>query len=196
MKILKSNHQRLFSRYKALTSTQFDSLNVIERSKELYKALNELNENAYLEIAKKAYKEFYPTSETPPDREWLLAILLGYDAITKYVYEHEIDRKRARFAEALIATKKKQQEFSTAFNLLWKQTAQYGITVTDEAVMQAYKDFGIKKVRWIAEKDSRTCEVCRSRHNKIYSIDNAPKKTHYGCRCYYEAVKDGESDED
>lgn len=161
----------------------------------MYKILNELNENAYLEIAKKAYKEFYPTSETPPNRDWLMAILLAYDGVTKYVYEHEIDRKRARFAEALIATKKKQQEFSTAMSLLWKQTAQYGITVTDEAVMQAYKDFGITKVRWIAEKDSRTCEVCRSRHNKIYPIGKAPKKTHYGCRCYYEAVKEGEDDE-
>ena len=175
---------------------QLDALNVIERSKEMYRDLNELNENAYLEIAKKVYKEFYPTSETPPDRDWLLAILLGYDAITKYVYEHEIDRKRARFVEALIATKKKQQEFSTAEKLLWKQTAQYGITVTDEAVMQAYKDFGIKKVRWITEDDSRVCDVCLSRKNKIYPIDKAPRKSHYGCRCYYEAVKEGEDDED
>lgn len=173
---------------------QLDALNVIERSKEMYNDLNELNENAYLEIAKKVYKEFYPTSETPPDRDWLLAILLGYDAVTKYVYEHEIDRKRARFAEALIATSKKQQEFSTAEKLLWKQTAQYGITVTDEAVMQAYKDFGIKKVRWITESDSRVCEVCLSRKNKIYLIDKAPRKSHYGCRCYYEAVKEGEDE--
>ena len=195
LKILKADHQRIFSRYKALISTQIDSLNVIERSKEMYKMLNESNENAYLEIAKKVYNDFYPTSETPPDREWLLALLLGYDVITKYVYEHEIDRKRARFAEALIATRKKQQEFATAFNLLWKQTAQYGINVTDEAVMKAYRDFGVEKVRWITENDSRVCEVCRSRHNKIYPIDKAPKKTHYGCRCYYEAVKEGEDDE-
>ena len=186
----------MFSRYKALTSTQVDSLNVIERSKELYKNLNELNENAYLEIAKKVYNDFYPTSDTPPNKEWLMAILFGYDVITKYVYEHEIDRKRARFAEALIATKKKQHEFSTAEKLLWKQTAQYGITVTDEAVMKAYKDFGVKKVRWIAEKDEKTCDVCRSRHNKIYPIGKAPQKTHYNCRCYYEAVKEGEDDED
>ncbi len=175
---------------------QFDALNVIERSKEMYKLLNELNEDAYLEIAKKVYKEVYPTSETPPDREWLLALLLGYDVITKYVYEHEIDRKRARFVEALIATKKKQQEFSTAFNLLWKQTSQYGINVTDEARMQAFIDSGVKKVRWITEEDNRVCDVCKSRSNKIYPIEKAPKKTHYGCRCYYGAVKEGEDDED
>lgn len=173
-----------------------DSLNVIDRSKEMYDLLNELNKDAFLEIAKKTYREIYPTSDNPPDTEWLLAFLLGYDVITKYVYEHEIDRKRARFAEALIATKKKQQEFSTASSLLWKQTAQYGITITDEALMKAFIDTGVKKVRWIAEDDNRVCEVCRSRKNKIYPIDKAPKKTHYNCRCYYEPVKEGEDDED
>jgi hypothetical protein len=162
----------------------------------MYKMLNKMNEESYLEIAEKVYKEFYPTSKTPPNREWLMALLLGYDVITKYVYEHEIDRKRARFAEALIATGKKQQEFSTAEELLWKQTMQYGINVTDEAIMKAYKDFGVEKVRWITEDDERVCEVCRSRKNKIYPINKAPKKTHYGCRCYYEAVKEGEDDED
>ena len=195
LKILKTSHKRTFSRHKALMNP-LDSLNVIERSKEMYELLNELNEDAYLEIAKKTYREINPKSESTPDREWLLALLLGYDVITKYVYEHEIDRKRARFAEALIATKKKQQEFSTAFNLLWKQTAQYGINVTDEALMQAYIDTGVKKVRWITENDNKVCEVCKSRANKIYPIDKAPKKTHYGCRCYYEAVKEGDDDED
>jgi hypothetical protein len=186
----------VFSRYKALINPQFDALNVIDKSKEMYKLLNELNEDAYLEIAKKTYKEVYPTSETPPDREWLLALLLGYDVITRYIYEHEIDRKRARFVEALIATKNKQQEFASAAQHMWKQTAQYGITVTDEALMQAFIDTGVKKVRWITENDSKVCEVCKSRSNKIYPIEKAPKKTHYGCRCYYEAVKEGEDDED
>ena len=173
---------------------QLDTLNVIDRSKEMYKLLNELNENAYLEMAKKIYREINPQGEEVPDKKWLLALLLGYDAITKYVYEHEIERKRARFAEALIATRSKQQEFLTAQNLLWKQTTQYAITVTDEALMQAYIDTGVTKVRWIIERDSNVCEVCKSRSNKIYPINKAPRKTHYGCRCFYEAVKEGEDD--
>ena len=192
MKILKTNHLRTFSRYKALIKPQFDSLNVIDRTKEMYKLLEELNENAFLEMAKKTYREVNPQGEVPTDKEWLLALLLSYNVITKYVYKHEVERKRARFAEALIATKKKQQEFSTASNLLWKQTAQYAITITDEALMQAYIDTGVKKVRWITEGDSKVCPVCRSRSNKIYPIKSAPKKTHYHCRCYYEAVREGD----
>ena len=192
LKILKTNHLRTFSKYKALIKPQFDSLNVIDRTKEMYKLLEELNENAFLEMAKKTYREVNPQGEVPTNKEWLLALLLGYNIITKYVYKHEMERKRARFAEALLATKKKQQEFSTASNLLWKQTAQYAITVTDEALMQAYIDTGVKKVRWITEGDSRVCPVCRARRNKIYPIKSAPKKTHYNCRCYYEAVKEGD----
>lgn len=182
----------MYSRYKALIKPQLDSLNVIKRSKELYELLEELNENAFLEIAKKTYREVNPQGENPVDKEWLLGLLLGYDVVTKYVYKHEIERKRARFVEALIATKKKQQEFTTASNLLWNQTAQYAINVTDEALMQAYIDTGVKKVRWITEKDSRVCPVCAARRNKIYFIKSAPKKTHPRCRCYYEAVKEGE----
>ena len=176
MKILKTNHSRTFSRYKALIKPQFDSLNVIERTKEMYELLEELNENAFLEMANRTYREVNPQAEPPTDKEWLLGLLLAYDIITKYVYKHEIERKRARFAEALIATQRKQQEFATASNLLWKQTAQYAITVTDEASMQAYIDTGVKKVRWITEGDSKVCPVCRSRANKIYPIKSAPKK--------------------
>jgi SPP1 gp7 family putative phage head morphogenesis protein len=158
----------------------------------MYSLLEESNENAFLEMAKKTYREINPQGEVPINAGWLLALLVGYDVITKYVYKHEIERKRARFAEALIATHKKQQEFTTASNLLWKQTAQYAITVTDEALMQAYIDTGVKKVRWVTEKDSRVCPVCRARSNKIYPIKLAPKKTHYNCRCYYEAVREGD----
>ncbi len=175
---------------------RLDSLNVIERSKEMYDLLDELNQDAYLEIAKKVYREVYPTSESAPDREWLMALLLGYDVITKYVYEHEIDRKRARFVEALIATKNKQQEFASAFKILWKQTAQYGINVADAALLQAFIDTGVKKVRWKTQNAPNVCEICHSRNNKIYPIDKVPKKAHYGCRCYLEAVKEGEDDED
>ena len=194
LKILKTNQQRIFSRYKALIKPGFDSLNVIKRSKEMYKLLEEQNENAFLEIAKKTYREVNPQGEPPTDKDWLLSILVAYDIVTKYVYKHEIERKRARFAESLIATQKKQQEFSTASNLLWKQTAQYAITVTDEALMQAYIDTGVKKVRWIIERDSKVCPVCRARRNKIYPIKSAPKKTHYHCRCYYEAVREGDEE--
>jgi SPP1 gp7 family putative phage head morphogenesis protein len=71
-----------------------------------------------------------------------------------------------------------------AANLWWTQTAQYGITVVDEATIKGYKDMGVKRVKWIAADDERTCPVCGGRDNKIYKISQIPPKPHYGCRCY------------
>jgi SPP1 gp7 family putative phage head morphogenesis protein len=76
-----------------------------------------------------------------------------------------------------------------AANLWWTQTSQYGITVVDKAMLQAYEDMGVKRVRWNARIDGRECKVCRERHKKIYKISEVPEKTHYRCRCYFEPVE-------
>lgn len=178
---LKKRIKRLFYRTKA--TMIFDELNVIDKSKELYRELDKMNEDEFLKIANEYYKEINPEKEL--NRDWLLAILLGYDAVTKYVYKHEVDRKRSRFAESIIASTTKSKEFITAMNLWWRQTEQYGITVTDEAVIQGYRDIGVKKLIWNTEKDDRVCPICRERNGKEYSIDNLPTKPHYGCRCYF-----------
>lgn len=172
----------------------FDQLNVISKSEDLYRELDDINKKAFLEIAQKTYQEINPKSEKKLDLAWLLTILLRYDPVTKYVYDHEVDRKRARFAESLIASKTKSKEFLTALNLWWKQTSQYGITVADTAVIQAYTDLGVKKVMWNTAKDDKVCKICKSRNKKIYPIDRIPDKPHYGCRCWFtpvEVKKDG-----
>ena len=189
MKRLKTTQKRLFSRYTAVIGQHDSTLNVIKR---LYSDLSKANEDALLDIAREAYLAANPEAKKVPDRKWLLAFLLGYNPVTKYVYEHEVDRKRARLTEAIIAVGVKQQEFITAFNLFWKQTAQYGIDVTDASTLKAYKDMGVKKVRWKTEEDNRVCKTCKDRNNKIYPISKLPSKPHYNCRCWFEAVKDGE----
>jgi SPP1 gp7 family putative phage head morphogenesis protein len=167
---------------------KFDEFNVLEQSKRLYQELNDLNEEVYLEIANTYYKEINPKGKL--SKKWLLGILLGYDAVTKYVYEHEVDRKRSRFAEALISSSTKSKEFITAMNLWSRQTDQYGINITDAAVVQAYDDVGIKKLKWNTERDGRVCPECKKRDGKIYNIKSLPPKPHWGCRCYYTPVKE------
>jgi hypothetical protein len=168
---------------------KFDETNLLKRTKGLYKELSVLNEEAFLEMANEIYKEAYPESKKKLDKKWLALILLGYDATTKYVYEHEVDRKRARLYEALMSTKT-NAEFITAFNLWWRQTSQYAITISDTAVIQAFKDKGIKKVKWNTEKDNRVCHTCKDRNGKVYDIDKVPDKPHYGCRCWYSEVSE------
>ena len=192
MKRLKTTQKKLFSKYKAVIGQQDSTLNVIKQTRRLYSFLTKANEDALLEIAKESYLAANPEAKKLPDKKWLLAFLLGYNPVTKYVYEHEVERKRARLAEAIISVGATQQEFTTASNLFWRQTAQYGIDVTDASTLKAYKDMGIEKVRWKTEEDNRVCKTCKDRNNKIYPIDNIPSKPHYGCRCWYEAVREGE----
>lgn len=185
---LKKSIWKQYSRMKAALT--FDELNVINRSKKLYEDLNDLNQSIYLEVARKAYKDAYPESDKELSPAWLLLLLQDYDEVTKYVYQNEVDRKRARFAESLLSTKRKQQEFVTAFNLWWRQTAQYGIKVVDEATIQGFKDAGIKRIRWKTQQDGKVCKSCQERNNKIYPINKIPTKPHHNCRCWFEKVEE------
>lgn len=163
---------------------KFDELNVLKTSKKLYRELEAKNEEVYLEIANAIYHEAYPKSKRKLNRKWLLLILGAYNSTTKYVYTHEVDRKRARFFEAIMSTSAKNQEFMSAFNTWWRQSYQYGIDISDMAVIEAYKDKGIKYVVWNTQGDKRVCKDCQARHGKTYPIDELPEK-HYNCRCYF-----------
>ena len=180
LKKLKSKIWSKFLRTKA--SLKFDELNVIKSSKSLYKDLNNMNKVVFLNIARECYLQY--SDKDTPSMAWVLAILGGYDVVTQYVYSHEVDRKRARFAESVIASGNQMLPFQRANNLWYRQTEQYAITIEDQATIKAYKDNGVKKVRWVSEKDSKVCKTCRERDGKIYDIDNIPPKPHINCRCY------------
>lgn len=120
-----------------------------------------------------------------------------YYIVTEYVFKNEWDRKAERYLEALLAMKASEFSLSGSKSaelqrktskLLSKQIEEYGIFVVDKARNLKFEDDGIKRIKWIAQKDRKTCAVCRARDNKIYDIDNAPAKEHYGCRCYYVPV--------
>ncbi len=146
----------------------------------------------FLKLAKESYKqakEFVPETEsdnsTDITLEWLLAFLEEYSPVTKYVFNHEVERKMARCAESIISSPvSKDKEVMTALRLWAQMVAEYALEVTDEATKQAYKDSGVKKVIWLSFEDSRRCKTCKDRHNKVYDIDKIPPKPHIGCRCY------------
>jgi SPP1 gp7 family putative phage head morphogenesis protein len=185
----------------------FDSLNVVNTKKvtqEMFDRLLGNNEKAYQKAAKDAYSKakkkaaevgFESESDADLDRGWLLAAMLSYNLVTGYVYDREADRKRLRLNEQILTAREYDsremynESLRKAANLWWTQTLQYGITIVDEATIRAYKDMGVKKVKWIAELDSRTCKVCRDRNGGIYELSKVPRKTHYNCRCYLEPVE-------
>ena len=185
----------------------FDSLNVISTkkvTKEMFDRLISENEKMYRKAADDAYSKATKnarsagfTAEEPEGigGEWLIGVLLAYNFITGYLYDREAERKRLRLNEQILTAREydSREMYNDSLrrtaNLWWTQTAQYGIDVVDEATIQAYKDMGVDRVRWIAKIDERTCPVCQERNGVIYKLSKVPKKTHYNCRCYLEPVE-------
>ena len=167
----------------------FDELNVLEVTRTLYQDLAHDNQEIFLELAQERYQEAEPHGEEPPDLAWLLALLAGYSAVTKVIYDNDVDRKRQYTAEGINSSTAKVTEFRRGLHYWADLTATYGDIVTDESTLKAYRDAGVKKVRWVTAGDEKVCETCRERNGKIYSINSIPPKPHRRCRCVYEPMR-------
>ena len=186
MKLLETKIQKMFARNRNITG--FDELNVLSTSKKMYKELDAQAREAFLDLAKKRYRDYVKDGKQPITAAWLATLLASYDAVMKYIWDHEVDRKRARMAEAVIASDNKLRELLTARNLWINQARQFTILVVDAAVIQAYETLGDKEVRWNTETDGRECSECKARNGKVYRIGKIPPKPHPNCRCYLTPV--------
>lgn len=154
---------------------------------------NILNEakRCYMEVANNAYKDV-TGRDSMFDYLWVERFLMRYDPVTKYVFTHEFDRKRARTFEAVVCTQRRAdlwKELKLAMTQLAVQTKQASDEVTDESTLQAYKDSGVQYVQWVSETDGRVCSECRKRNGRIYDITKAPDKPHIRCRCRLVSVQ-------
>ena len=167
----------------------FDELSVLSVTRELYDQLEADNRQVYLELAQERYQEAEPHGEEPPDLAWLLALLTAYSAVSKVVYNNEVDRKRGYTAEGINSSTAKVTEFRRGLHYWADFTGQFADEITDEVTLKAYRDAGVKKVEWHTVLDGKECETCKERDGKIYPISAVPPKTHKRCRCWLEAVR-------
>ena len=167
----------------------FDELSVLSVTRELYDQLEADNRQVYLELAQERYQEAEPHGEEPPDLAWLLALLAAYNAVTKYQYTNEVERKRQYTTEGINSSTAKVTEFRRGLHYWADLTSNYADIVTDESTLKAYRDAGVKRVRWVTAGDEKVCETCRERNGKVYSINAIPPKPHKHCRCVYEPVR-------
>lgn len=181
---LNKQYGKLFRRV-----ASFDELNVLAVSHEIYDEIYALVEREATRLAEAVYGSTSKSSKAFDAAGFVLALLLAYNPVTKYVFENEIDRKRARFAESIIASETPMEELALAKRLLASMNAQFMDDLTFEAMIQAYKDDGVEKVRWFTAIDDRRCKTCRERHGKIYPISKIPPKPHIHCRCWVEEVE-------
>lgn len=179
-------YTKLFSRQMA-----FDEMNVISASHEIYDEALRITEREATRLVKSVY-DSHRDSGTVPESEangFVLALMLSYNPVTKYVYKNEVDRKRSRFAEGVISSDTPLEEVELAKRLLIAMNKQFADDATFGAVVKAYQDDGVTEVRWVTAEDDKRCRECRSRHGKVYPIDKIPPKPHMHCRCYVEAIK-------
>lgn len=188
-KVIAYIDKQLIERYSRLKSlVSFDELNVLQEVNALYREIDIIVRKAFLDLANKVYRENVRRAIRSLDEQWLDNLLNAYDPVSKYVFTHEEDRKCARLIEAVIASSTKAQEINAALRSMSFMCRIYAVRITDEAVLQAFKDEGEDLVKWVAEKDEKTCSVCYKRDGKIYEIDLLPPKPHPNCRCYFVRV--------
>lgn len=196
-KLLAEAKKRIRVEFNRMGLMGFDELNVVNTKKvtsEMFDRLLADNEKMYQKAAKSAYKAAGGDKESEPDIEWVLGVLMAYNFVTGYLYDKEADRKRLRLNEQILTAREYDDRglynssLQRTANLWWTQTSQYGIDIVDKATLQAYKDLGVKKVRWKTVVDKHTCKVCKERSDKVFDISKVPEKSHYNCRCYLEPV--------
>ena len=173
-------------------AASFDALNIIDISHEIYEEAYQLAEQEAIRLVESVYGSYRRqdegTTESFDPVSFVLALVLAYNPVTKYVFKNEIDRKRARFAESMLASSTPAEEIALAKRLLAATNAQFMDDVTFDTLIQAYRDNGAEMVRWVTAVDDRRCKQCAARHGKKYPIDKIPAKPHIHCRCYVEEV--------
>lgn len=168
--------------------------------KSLYRLLNYDAKKKYREMYIVRYSQVMRDMDRRPPREdildemadmYLAGLLSEPDAVTLFAWDAETLRKRDRAEESIDASSgssEKQRELYKAMRYWARQAQQYTEIVSDGATMRAYRDAGVKKVRWNTERDGKVCDECGALDGEIFPIDKAPKKTHWRCRCYYTPV--------
>ena len=114
--------------------------------------------------------------------------MLAYDPTSKYIYQNEVDRKRARFVEGVLSSDFPMEEVKASQRLWIAMNKVFADEVTFQTMIKAYKDSGVKRVRWVTSPDERRCATCGAMHGKVFHIDKVPSKPHRNCRCWVEVV--------
>lgn len=168
---------------------------MIDQINLLYEKILALSVTAYEDLAERTYEaQGGPGGIT---EAWILGILEDYDPVVKYVFTNELERKGARLAEGVIAAAEGldkptvnsvKKEFDKGLSYVTWQTDVFAITVEDAATVKAFRDSGVKKVRWRTEEDEDVCQICEKRNRVVYPIDGIPPKPHPNCRCWLQRL--------
>lgn len=199
-KAIKDMNRRNLRAFDGLKTLKFDELNVLRSVTKVYDDAVRIAKRRYRQIAEDAYlealilagmdrKKAEKLAEDSITDDWVLDMLEEYDALTLYNFINEVERKKQRTAEAILAAQDKVAEVDKALKLWTLQVSQYADNSVFYATVDGYQKAGIKKVKWVSEKDSKVCNICNELDGKIFDIDKVPPIPHWRCRCILEPVK-------
>lgn len=199
-KAIKDMNRRNLRAFDGLKTLKFDELNVLRSVSKVYDDSVRIAKRRYQQIAEDAYVEALilagmerekaeELAEESITDDWVLDMLEDYDALTLYSFVNEVERKKQRTAESILAAQDKTAEVDKALRLWTLQVSQYADNSVLYATLDGYEKAGIKKVKWVAEADSKVCKTCRKLDGKIFQIDKVPTVPHLHCRCILEPVK-------
>lgn len=198
-KAIRDMNRRNLRAFDRLKQLKFDELNILNAVTEVYDNAVRVAKRRYFSIAKRAFiaamlavgkteKEAEELADESITVDYILEMLDEYDPVTLYQFMPEIDRKKQRLIEALIASHNKSDEINKALRYLTLQLSQYADKSEIEATLKAYRKAGIKKVRWITQEDEKVCKTCAPRDGKVYAINRVPPRPHYRCRCELQPI--------
>ena len=180
----------------------FDEMNISKTKQHVHKLYKDVTKiikkdlfGAVDYICKEVYDEAlalgYDGDVRDLDEAWIEEFFEEFNPVTKYVFNNEIERKESRLFEALVSSRRELiQSYKTAENLIIRQVKQYGIDLEDAIAKVVYGDVGVKKVKWVAEHDHKTCGVCSELDGEIFNLEDAPDKQHINCRCYLIPIRE------
>ena len=182
-----------------LKLAKWDELHIIREVTTLYRKSAKKARQQYYEIAFEAFvlglmlcdmdsKEAHRLAEKVITGDWVDDVLSQTDFVMLYRFDTETERKAVRLSEALEAAEDKNAEIDKALRSWTGQLSQFAINFADYAMIAAYQEAGIEKVRWVSVPDEKRCSVCRGRHGRIYPIAAVPTK-HPRCRCWVVPVR-------
>lgn len=191
---IRDMNRRNLKSFARLKQLKFDELNILNAVESVYDKAVRVAKKKYLLIARMAFvdamiaagkseKEAEKAADESITEDYIIEMLDEYDPVTLYQFEPEIERKKQRLVEALIASHKKTEEISKALRYLTLQLSQYADKSELEAALDGYREAGVKRVRWITQEDEKVCKTCSPRDGKVYDIDKVPPRPHYRCRC-------------
>lgn len=199
-KAIKAMDRENVEAFGRLKMAKWDEVNIIRTVVTVYRTSVKKARRRYYEVAFEAYilamvllgedmKKAQVMADKAITMEWVDKILDQTDFVTLYRFNSEAERKAYRLAEQLEVSQDRNRLIDRALRDWSRQVGQYAIQFTDEAVIQAFKDDGIKRVQWLTEEDEKTCHSCNELHGMEFPIGEIPPKPHYGCRCMLKPIR-------